>query len=108
MATRCITETGYQVKDGAGAWRPWVKADVENFAAPKSLMPLLTKLCYERFLAGEHPLALVSLDNCSRNGDVLRAAVMAVAEAWLAAGHVQGGLPRPTCATREDHVSPSA
>jgi fructuronate reductase len=88
MATLCITEKGYQVKDASGGWLPWVKEDIERFAAPKGLMGLLTKLCHERYQAGSLPLALVSLDNCSRNGDVLKNAVFSIAEAWRQAGRV--------------------
>ncbi|MCL2633491.1 MAG: mannitol dehydrogenase family protein [Oscillospiraceae bacterium] len=41
-----------------------------------SIIELVAMLCRERFKAGELPIALLSLDNCSKNGDVLKAALL--------------------------------
>jgi fructuronate reductase len=62
MASFTITEKGYR---------------------PQSeYMEKITALCYERFRTGARPLAMVSMDNCSRNGERLFEAVRSFASAW--------------------------
>lgn len=51
-----------------------------------SAMSKLTELCYERFLSGKTPLTLLSMDNCSENGQKLFEAVLASAEKGILAG----------------------
>jgi fructuronate reductase len=46
------------------------------------LMGRVATLCYERFISGAAPLAIVSTDNCSHNGDKLKAGIMAYVDAW--------------------------
>lgn len=82
MATFTITEKGYQIRNADG-YLPQVQADMQ--AGPtqaKSYMGCLTALCYIRYRAGRLPLALVSMDNFSHNGERLKAAVLAIAKAW--------------------------
>lgn len=45
-------------------------------------------LLYARYLAGQKPIAMVSMDNCSHNGDKLAAAITAFAKAWEGNGKV--------------------
>ena len=45
-------------------------------------------LLLERFQNGAYPLAVVSMDNCSHNGEKLQTSVMTVAKAWLEKGFV--------------------
>jgi fructuronate reductase len=40
------------------------------------LMKKIAELCYERYRQGAYPLALVSMDNCAHNGDLLAEAVL--------------------------------
>lgn len=84
MATFTITEKGYSLKNAAGEWLPEVAAD---FAAgpqkPTSYMGKVSSLLYARYCAGKKPIAMVSTDNCSHNGDKLYAAVAAFADAWV-------------------------
>ncbi len=40
----------------------------------------ITNLLYKRFSLGNYPVAMVSMDNCSHNGDLLKKAVFAVVE----------------------------
>jgi len=83
MATFTITEKGYSLVNGKGELLSDVAAD---FAAgpekPSSYMGKVTSLLYARYCAGEKPVAMVSTDNCSHNGDKLYAAVSAFAKAW--------------------------
>lgn len=45
-------------------------------------------LLLERFRAGGRPIAMVSMDNCSHNGERLRRGVVTMAERWLERGLV--------------------
>ena len=83
MASFTITEKGYAVTDARGATLPAVAADfAKGPEAPNSYLGKLVSLLYHRFLQGKLPIAMVSMDNCSHNGDKLKAAVLAFAEAW--------------------------
>lgn len=55
-------------------------------------MSKVTRLLYERYLAGALPVAMVSMDNCSHNGDKLKEAVVEFATAWEADGTVEKGF----------------
>lgn len=91
MVSFTITEKGYSLVRGDGSLLPDVAADFQaGPAAPNSYIGKLAALCYERYLAGALPLALVSMDNCSHNGDKLRDAVTAFAKEWT-----QNGLAEP-------------
>ena len=57
-----------------------------------SLMPMLALLLYERYVKSGAPLTLVSMDNCSHNGEKLQNGVMAVAEKWAELGFVPAGF----------------
>ncbi len=89
MMSFTITEKGYVTAKADGAPFPDVAADFEKGPeAPQSYMGKVTALIWERWKAGRLPLALVSMDNCSHNGDRLRGAVMSFAEAWAGRGLV--------------------
>lgn len=93
MVSFTITEKGYSLRDGHGNLLPSVKDDFEK--GPKSFSSYigkLTALVYERYLAGKKPLALVSMDNCSHNGDKLYAAVNEFASEWENRGLVEKGF----------------
>ncbi|MEA5016350.1 MAG: mannitol dehydrogenase family protein [Candidatus Limiplasma sp.] len=93
MVSFTITEKGYSLTKGDGSLLPDVAADFgAGPAAPGSYIGKLTALCYERYLAGALPLALVSMDNCSHNGDKLRDAVTAFAGEWVAKGLAEQGF----------------
>ena len=83
MATFTITEKGYSLVNGKGEQLPDITADFVNGPEkPASYMGKVTSLLYARFKAGELPIAMVSTDNCSHNGDKLYAAISAFAKAW--------------------------
>ena len=89
MISFTITEKGYALHRPDGSLMPVVQADMdEGPAHARHAMSLVAALLYERFQAGQYPLAVVSMDNCSHNGEKLRASVMAVAEAWQKKGFV--------------------
>ena len=93
MASFTITEKGYNLTGKDGDLLPEIAGDIG--AGPdsaNSFLGRLTALCYERYTNGSHPLALVSLDNCSRNGDKLFAAVEAIARFWVEKGSINAGF----------------
>jgi fructuronate reductase len=83
MASFTITEKGYNLTAANGAFVPGVEEDFRNGpGAPVSYMGKVAALMHRRYLAGALPIALVSMDNCSHNGDRLRDAVLAFARKW--------------------------
>lgn len=91
MASFTITEKGYSLVNGKGELLPDIASDfMEGPAAPKSYLGKVVSLVYERFCSSALPIALVSMDNCSHNGDKLYAAVSAFAEKWAENGLVSG------------------
>lgn len=87
LASFTITEKGYSLVNGQGELLPVVKADFENGPKkPASYIGKVASLLYARYQAGEPPIAMVSMDNCSHNGEKLYAAVRAFADAWGDAG----------------------
>lgn len=87
MASFTITEKGYSLVMGNGEKIPAVAADFEaGPAKPASYIGKVAALLYARFQAGQKPIAMVSMDNCSHNGDKLYAAITAFAEKWVANG----------------------
>ena len=89
MISFTITEKGYALADLNGNLFPAVERDIaEGPAKTAHAMSIVASLLYERFCAGKYPLAVVSMDNCSRNGEKLRSSVLAVAEGWKENGYV--------------------
>lgn len=72
MVTFTITEKGYTVTDN-----------------PDSYMGKVTRLLYERYKKNKPPIAMVSMDNCSKNGDKLKNAVMSFAKKTGCEGFVR-------------------
>ena len=73
-----ITEKGYSV----------APADLERGLTPVLAMGKVAVLLYERFQAGALPLTVQSMDNCSHNGDKVKAGVLQYVEKWVAEGLV--------------------
>ena len=105
LVTFTITEKGYSLEGDD------VKADLA--ASPgetKSYMGKVAALLLARFQAGAYPIAMVSTDNCSHNGDKLKAAMTAFAEAWGDAGfkaYVEDGGKVSFPWTMIDKITPS-
>ena len=76
LASFTITEKGYALTNAHKDLLPDITADyAQGPASPQSYLGKVTSLIYERYLAGALPISLVSMDNCSHNGDKLYAAV---------------------------------
>ncbi|MEE1032653.1 MAG: mannitol dehydrogenase family protein [Ruminococcus sp.] len=90
MASFTITEKGYILEDLHGELLPAVAADLKNGPEkPGSYMGKITAFLYERFKAGQTPIAMVSMDNCSHNGTKLYQAIETYAKAWAENGLVE-------------------
>ena len=78
MISFTITEKGYSV----------APQDLERGLTPVLAMGKVTALLLERYKAGQLPLTVQSMDNCSHNGDKVKAGVMQYVEKWVAEGLV--------------------
>lgn len=93
MISFTITEKGYALKDAGGEFFPFIRKDIENGpTAPASAMAVITALLLERFKAGKAPLAVVSMDNCSHNGEKLQASITTIAKEWFQKGFVDAAF----------------
>ena len=93
MASFTITEKGYSLVNGRGEMNPDVTDDfAKGPKAPKSYIGKVASLLYARYEAGKKPIAMVSMDNCSHNGDKLYAAISAFANAWTENGLADAGF----------------
>jgi len=88
-----ITEKGYSLVGPSGSYQKDVNDDFyTTYRKPKTLMGIISYLCYKRYQAGKLPIALVSLDNCSQNGLKLYSAIKTFAETWVRNGFVDKGF----------------
>lgn len=78
MISFTITEKGYTFNE----------ADLARGMKPMFAMGKVCALLYERWQAGQLPLTVQSMDNCSHNGDKVKAGVFAYAERWAQDGLV--------------------
>lgn len=104
MVSFTITEKGYGLKNPAGDFYGVVDQDINN--GPESAlhtMSMIAALMYKRYLKGQLPVTLVSMDNCSHNGDKLKEGVVTIAEEWVAKGFVEKDFV--TYLTNEDKVT---
>lgn len=89
MLSFTVTEKGYQLRKTDGELMDVVKADMaEGPEKARHAMSIVAALLLERFHAGALPMAVVSMDNCSHNGDKLMRSVLEIAEAWVKSGFV--------------------
>ncbi len=78
MISFTITEKGYGYND----------ADLARGLQPVLAMGKVAVLLYERYQAGALPVTVQSMDNCSHNGDRVKAGVFAYAQRWAQDGLV--------------------
>lgn len=90
IASFTITEKGYNLYAPNGELMDVVKEDLANDPSDaKHLMSIVTSMLYKRFKDIGKGLTLLSLDNCSQNGDRIKESVMLVAKSWNEAGKVE-------------------
>lgn len=84
LATFSITEKGYSLRQINGELTKEAQQDIENGPQEtQTTMGLITRLLYVRYQAGKLPIAMVSTDNFSQNGKVLKEAVLTIARGWV-------------------------
>lgn len=89
MVTFTITEKGYALKGNDGNYFSFIQADIENGPEKAaSAMAIMVAMLSERFMAGGTPIACVSMDNCAKNGQVLRNSVLTIAKEWKKRGFI--------------------
>ncbi|MCL2057565.1 MAG: mannitol dehydrogenase family protein [Oscillospiraceae bacterium] len=82
-----ITEKAYLLRGPGGEYLRDVGADMDGGPdRPKNIMALTATMLHERYKAGAWPISLVSMDNCSRNGERLRSSVLEIASSWAERG----------------------
>lgn len=93
MISFTITEKGYNLTNANGEFLDDIKHDF-NCANNETISYLgkLTSLLYERYLNNALPIALVSMDNCSHNGDKLKLAITTIANNRCANNLVEKGF----------------
>lgn len=93
MVSFTITEKGYALKNADDTFFPFVEKDIKNGPEKASCaMAVVTAMLLERYKNGGAPLALVSMDNCSQNGERLRESVLMMADEWRKLGFADDGF----------------
>lgn len=93
MISFTITEKGYALTRADGTYFDFIKADIENGPEKaSSAMAVVTTMLLERYRGGKFPLALVSMDNCSQNGQKFRNSVLEIAGEWKKRGFAEEGF----------------
>lgn len=93
MVSFTITEKGYALKGADGTYFPFVQSDIDNGPEhPAGAMAVVCALLQERYRQGAAPLAVVSMDNCSHNGEKLKNSILTMAEEWKKKGFADDGF----------------
>ena len=89
FASFTITEKGYALTNVKGEVMPVVTEDIANGPdKARHAMAVVAAMLYARYQAGAQPIAMVSMDNCSHNGEKLKSSVVTIVEGWVEKGHV--------------------
>lgn len=93
MISFTITEKGYSLKGPDGNYLPFIQTDIDNGPEKAgSAMAIVCALLNERYKANRAPVAVVSMDNCSHNGEKLQTSILTMAKEWAAKGFVEEGF----------------
>ncbi|AEM23044.1 Mannitol-1-phosphate/altronate dehydrogenase [Brachyspira intermedia PWS/A] len=93
VASFTITEKGYSIKDLNGNYNITVKEDINNGPKKaKNIMSISTAMLLERYKNGAYPIAMLSIDNCSNNGDKLKSSIIDIAKEWVKKGFADEGF----------------
>lgn len=93
LATFSITEKGYSIIDINGQLTAAAQADITaGPAKAQTNMGAITHLLYARYQANQAPIAMVSTDNFSENGQKLQDNVLTIAKGWLQESLVEAGF----------------
>ena len=84
LVTMSITEKGYQLTDINGELTAAAKADITHDPeVAQTNMGAIARLLLARFKAGRYPIAMVSTDNFSENGQKFQEGILTIAKGWV-------------------------
>jgi fructuronate reductase len=86
MASFTITEKGYSLKNFSD------EDILKGFEQPNGIITKVALLAYTRYKNDELPIAFVSMDNCSHNGEKLHNAIETVISKWVKGGLVENSF----------------
>lgn len=88
-----ITEKGYSIKDLNGNYTSIVEEDINNEPKKaKNIMSIIAAMLLERYKNGAFPIAMLSVDNCSNNGDKLKSSIVEISREWVKRGYADNGF----------------
>lgn len=88
-----ITEKGYSIKDLNGNYSSIVEEDINNEPKKaKNIMSIIAAMLLERYKNGAFPIAMLSVDNCSNNGDKLKSSIVEISREWVKRGYADNGF----------------
>lgn len=88
-----ITEKGYSIKDLNGNYSSIVEEDINNEPKKaKNIMSIIAVMLLERYKNGAFPIAMLSVDNCSNNGDKLKSSIVEISREWVKRGYADNGF----------------
>lgn len=88
-----ITEKGYSIKDLNGNYSSIVEEDINNEPKKaKNIMSIIAAMLLERYKNGAFPIAMLSVDNCSNNGDKLKSSIVEISIEWVKRGYADNGF----------------
>ncbi|MGN0753125.1 MAG: mannitol dehydrogenase family protein [Aristaeellaceae bacterium] len=88
MVSFTITEKGYALTNVKGEMLPAAAEDIANGPDhARHAMAVAASMLYARYQAGAQPIAMVSMDNCSHNGEKLKASVVTIVDGWVERGY---------------------
>ena len=87
MVSFTITEKGYATHTSSGEIMPSYMSDfASDIKGAKMLLSRIVYLLSLRWKDGAYPLTFVSMDNCSKNGEKLRSALLLIASEYVKNG----------------------
>jgi fructuronate reductase len=93
LVTLTVTEKGYALTGPDGAWSPGTAHDMDaGPSRPRTAMGAIVGLLWTRYRSTGAPIAVVSTDNFSRNGELLRDVVRTLADELVRRGSVDAGF----------------
>ena len=88
-----ITEKGYSIKDLNDNYTSIVEGDINNEPKKaKNIMSIIAAMLLERYKNGAFPIAMLSVDNCSNNGDKLKSSIVEISREWVKRGYADNGF----------------
>ncbi|MEI0560139.1 mannitol dehydrogenase family protein [Brachyspira pilosicoli] len=88
-----ITEKGYSIKDLNGNYSSIVEEDINNEPKKaKNIMSIIAVMLLERYKNTAFPIAMLSVDNCSNNGDKLKSSIVEISREWVKRGYADNGF----------------